>query len=186
MVLGLEELVDDELMVCLGQVLEVGHHQVQQVVVHSEQVVFLAREQLGLQLSGNSKELEEELRKRLEGVLVEAVGEKEQNVLEQLQEVEGVKWLSEALFLIHLGHDSVNGLHSNLALNMGVVLKGPKHAVDEDFERLFWDVEEKLEAVLHHTLNENEEVFSGLYEGNEVSGDHRNSGLENDRNHLRK
>lgn len=115
---------------------------------------------------------------------MEAVSEQEENVFEQLEVVERVEGFSEALVFVHLFHDRTQGVHSDLALGVGVVFQGPDYALNECLEGLFGNVEEDFEAVLNHALNQYKEVLSGLDVGNEVLCYHWKGGLQNHRNHL--
>lgn len=141
--------------------------------MESEQVVWLSGKERCFEDSGGLKELEEELGKGFEGVLMESMGEEEKEVLKELDEIEPEESLSEVLLGVHLINDSCESLHSDLALGLGVMFEGPNHTINEGFEGLLGNAQKDLETILDHALDENEDVFSGLNKGYEVLGDHR-------------
>ena len=119
----------------------------------------------------------QDLRLRLEAGLVQRVGQHDEDVLQQLEEVGLIELLRDVRPL-----DLAEQLLAHRQPGLGdvplVVLEGPYHRVDDQLEVLGRDVQEGLEAVLVDALDQLEEVDPDVRVILKVNRDHGQRALE--------
>lgn len=171
-------------MIIVGQIGEILTHDLQESLVAILEIIRNCNIEGTVDALDRLEQNLQSLGDEMERVLMQSISHNDHQLVQKVLVVKLKKLKRELRLTADILHDCQKSLKSD-SLNLGLVmLDGPDYAIDDGLKLLTLQIEENLEAILGHGLDQQEEVLPVLWEGGEVLGDHWQSLSENNRNHL--